>query len=213
MSCGLGVFVLAKNPSARVNQLFFGMMMGAAYWALGEYLLWTAGSAEGLSFWLHVSGFWPVVIAVSVYFILTFTGRWPKEKGISRILQVLLFVPALVLSLAGVFTDLLYTVENIPGIGWVYVPASSLVYFINGFYVIVIMIWATAATVMAYNQADRVRIREQNRLVCAGLICLIICGGNRRGHDGTPAGGGTAVQRFYGLCDGPDMQPGREDTT
>lgn len=168
--------MLAKNPSSRVNQLFFGMMMGAAYWALGEYLLWSAGSADGLSFWLHVSGFWPVVIAISVHFILTFTGRWPKEKGLSRILQVLLFVPALVLSLAGVFTNLLYTVDYVPEIGWVYVPASSLVYFINGFYVILIMIWATAATIMAYNRAERVRIREQNRLVCAGLICLIICG-------------------------------------
>ncbi len=153
------------------------MMIGAAYWALGEYLLWTAGSADGLAFWLHASAFWPVVIALSVHFILTFTGRWPKAKDLSRILHVLLFVPAIAFSFAGVFTDLLYTVDNIPGIGWVYVPAaSSPVYLASGLYVIVIMVWATAATMIAYERAERSRIREQNRLVCAGLVCLIVCG-------------------------------------
>ncbi len=153
------------------------MMIGATYWALGEYLLWTADSADGLAFWLHASAFWPFVAALCVYFIITFTGRWPKTKKMSMILRVLLFVPALVFSLAGMFTDTLFTVDYVFGIGWVYEPVfSSVVYLVSGLYMIVIMVWATGATMVAWQRAERESTRQQSGLVCVGLVGLIICG-------------------------------------
>jgi PAS domain S-box len=177
VSCALGVFVLAKNSQSPVNRLFFAMMIGATYWALGEYLLWSAGNADGLSFWLHASAFWPLVTAVCVFFIITFTGRWPKGHDLSWALRLLLFVPAIIFSLAGAFTDSFYTVEYVSGTGWIYVPVfSSSMFLICGIYIIAIMLWATAATMIAWRRAEQERTRRQNGLVCMGLVCLLVCG-------------------------------------
>jgi PAS domain S-box-containing protein len=177
VSLALGVFVLAKNSQSRLNRLFFAMMIGAAYWALGEYHLWSAGNADGLSFWLHASAFWPLVTAVCVYFIITFTGRWPKDQALSWALRALLFLPAVFFSLAGVLTDSFFSVEYIPGTGWVYVPIlSSSVYLASGIYMILIMLWATGATMIAWQRAEQEMTRRQNGLVCVGLVCLIVCG-------------------------------------
>ena len=144
------MFVLAKNSQSRLNRLFFAMMIGAAYWALGEYHLWSAGNADGLSFWLHASAFWPLAVAVSVFFIITFTGSWSTKPVLLWVMRFLLFVPAVVFSLAGAFTDTIFTVDYLPGIGWVYEPVfSSILYLICGIYVIAIMLWATGATLIS----------------------------------------------------------------
>ena len=163
ITCALGVFVLARNPSPAVNRLFFAMMIGATYWALGEYLIWTAGGADGLRFWLRVSAFWPVVIAIAVHFILTFTrGPSAKEKHRPLLLAVL-YIPALIVSLLGLFTDTLFTVGYQPDTGWVYLPAmQSPVYQVAGIYIIAVMLWATCATIISWQHADREKIRHQN---------------------------------------------------
>lgn len=171
------MFVLAKNSQSRLNRLFFAMMIGAAYWALGEYHLWSAGNADGLSFWLHASAFWPLAVAVSVFFIITFTGSWSTKPVLLWVMRFLLFVPAVVFSLAGAFTDTIFTVDYLPGIGWVYEPVfSSILYLICGIYVIAIMLWATGATLISWQRAEREITRRQNGLVCAGLVCLLVCG-------------------------------------
>lgn len=178
VSCALGVFVLAKNSASRVNRLFFALMAGMTYWALGEYLLWTADSPDGLSFWLHASAFWPLVIAIGVYFILTFTDRWPVvRKSHPWLIHILLFLPAIIFSLIGLCTDMIFTRGYQPGIGWVYAPAwQSTVYLASGLYVIVIMIWATYATLVSWQQAEREKIRQQNRFVCIGMVNLLFYG-------------------------------------
>jgi PAS domain S-box-containing protein len=177
ISCSLGVFVLAKNPSSAVNRLFFAMMLGATYWALGEYLIWTAVGADGLHFWLKVSAFWPVVIAIAVHFILTFTGRPPAQENHPVLLLALLYIPALIFSLLGIFTDTMFTVDFQPEFGWVYLPVvQSPVYLTSGIYMIAVMIWATYATVTSWQHAEREKIRSQNRLVSIGIFFIFIFG-------------------------------------
>jgi PAS domain S-box-containing protein len=175
ISCSLGVFVLAKNPASAANRLFFAMMLGATYWALGEYLIWTADGADGLRFWLKVSAFWPVVIAIAVHFILTFTGRPPAQEKHPALLLALLYIPALIFSLLGIFTDTIFTVDFQPDIGWVYLPVvQSPVYLASGIYIIAVMIWATYATVTSWQRAEREKIRSQNRLVSIGIFFIFI---------------------------------------
>jgi len=177
ISCALGFFVLAKNTSSAVNRLFFAMMIGATYWALGEYLLWTANGAEGVHFWLKVTAFWPLVLAITAHFVLTFTGRPLAREKHPLILLAILYTPALIVSLLGVFTDSLYTVGLRPGAGWIYIPAlQSLAYRATGIYIFVVMLWAIYATMASWQQTRQERIRHQSRLVSIGLVILLVCG-------------------------------------
>lgn len=174
ISCALGFFVLAKNSSSAVNRLFFAMMIGATYWALGEYLIWTASGADGLRFWLKISAFWPVVVAVAVHFIITFTGR-PLVRGTHPAFPLaLLYIPALIFSLLGIFTDAVFTVGYVPAVGWVYLPAlQNPVYQASGIYIIAIMLWATYETIESWRRAKEEKIRRQNRLVSIGLAIVL----------------------------------------
>ena len=174
ISCALGFFVLAKNSSSAVNRLFFAMMIGAAYWALGEYLIWTAGGPDGMRFWLKASAFWPVVAAIAVHFILTFTGR-SLERGKHPMLPLaLLYLPALAFSLLGIFTDAVFTVGYMPAVGWMYLPVvQSPIYLASAIYLIAIMLWATCETIVSWRRATVEKIRRQNRLVSIGLALVL----------------------------------------
>lgn len=176
ISCSLGVFVLAKNPASAVNRLFFATMVGATYWALGEYLLWTAGSVEGTTFWLRASAFWPVVVALAVHFVVTYTGSPITREKHPVLLLSLLYIPAFVFSVIGVCTDALYSVSYEAGIGWVYHSTESPVYLASAIYIVVIMFWAVYRTILSWLHAKQEKIRDQRRLVSTGLIIVIIYG-------------------------------------
>ncbi|MEN6396710.1 MAG: histidine kinase N-terminal 7TM domain-containing protein [Methanoregula sp.] len=169
---GLGIFVLARNPASEVNRLFFAMMLGATYWALGEYLLWTASGADGLRFWLKASAFWPLVIAIAIHFILTLTNHpFPQEKR-RRYIIALLYIPGLMFSFIGLFTDAIYTVGYESGIGWVYEPAQNPANMISGIYIIAMMFLATYATALSWRHAEK-KTRQQTLLISIGLALLL----------------------------------------
>lgn len=176
ISCALGFFVLSKDLSSPVNRLFFAMEMGATYWALGEYFLWTAGGPEGMEFWLRASAFWPLVVAVAVHFIITFTGRHIEQEKYPLFLLGVLYIPAFVFSLLGVFTDTMYTVVFHPGVGWLYLPTLSPAYLIAGSYVIALILWATDITIVSWQQARQKKVRRQTQLLGLGLALLLIFG-------------------------------------
>lgn len=173
---GLGIFAYAKNPASRINRLFLAVMLAATYWAFGEFLIWQAGTADGVLFWLKVSSFWPVVIVLTVHFVLAFTAH-PLAKPEQAVRPVLLlYIPALFFSLLGVFTDTLYVVENLPGTGFVYVPAQGILSILSSLFIIVVMGYATYACFLAWRRAPKGKIRRQNRLVMASICVTVIFG-------------------------------------
>ena len=176
VTCSLGAFVLAKDPGSLVNRLFFATMIGGTYWALGEYLLWTAGSAEGMTFWLRASAFWPVVVAIAVHFVVTFTGRPLYREKHPALLFCLLYVPALIFSVIGACTSALFSVSYKPGPGWVYLPTENVLSLILGAYIFVLMLWAVHKTIRSWKSTKQEKIRDQRRLVSIGLIIVIIYG-------------------------------------
>jgi len=170
---GLGIFVLARNPASVVNRLFFAMMLGATYWALGEYLLWTASGADGLRFWLKASAFWPLVIAIAVHFILAFTSHPFAQEKRRMYLIALLYIPSLVFSFIGLFTDAIFTVGYETGIGWVYEPAQNPANIVAGIYIIAMMCLATYATALSWQHVEKKKIRHQTMLISVGLALLL----------------------------------------
>jgi len=174
---GLGIFVYAKNPASRINRLFLTVMLAATYWAFGEFLFWQAGTADGALFWLKASSFWPVVIVLTVHFVLTFTAHPLSRPDQTVKCFLLLYVPSLLISLLGMFTDTLYTVKYLSGTGFVYVPTpGSIPSLLSSLFILVVMVFALYACFLAWQKAPAGKIRRQNRLVMASVSVTVVFG-------------------------------------
>ncbi|MCK9277848.1 MAG: PAS domain-containing protein [Methanoculleus sp.] len=171
---GLGIYVLAQNPSSTVNRLFLAIALSATYWALGELLIWHSAGYNGCLFWLKASSFWPLVVAFSVHFTLVFTDHPLVQEKARSAPMVLLYLPAILIALIGLFTDLIYIVALQPGTGSVYLPTpGSPVYLATRMYVILAMAWGIYVGISSWWRAPPGRIRSQNRLFCIGIATVV----------------------------------------
>ncbi|HWQ64625.1 MAG TPA: histidine kinase N-terminal 7TM domain-containing protein, partial [Methanospirillum sp.] len=170
---GLGLFVLSKNTSSPVNRLFFAVMLGATYWAAGEFLIWHVNSYDGSLFWLKISSFWTLVIAMTVHFTLTFTSHWlSKREHILKII-LLIYLPSLVFAVLGICTNLTYVMAH-EGTGYYYTPVyGSLAFQIESIYFLFIMLGALYFCVQSWIRAHKERIRRQCALVSTGFLLII----------------------------------------
>jgi PAS domain S-box-containing protein len=177
ITCGLGFFVFAKDPRSRINRMFLVCMMGASYWALGEFFFWQAGSGDEALFWLRVSALWPLVIAATTHFILEFTEYPFSKKTKAFLLLVCLYLPAALITLLGILTGALYTVVFREGAGFVYLAdVTSPIYPLVAIFSAIIMIWAVLAGYSAWRNAVSVRRKRHVRLVSAAIVFPIIFG-------------------------------------
>ncbi len=177
VTCALGFFILAKNPSSKTHRLFFLVMILASYWAFGEFCIWHAEGYEWTLFWLKASSFWPFVSAATLHFILVFTRSPLLENKWSRALITLIYAPAFIFALTEIGTSLIYTLEFQPGIGYVYQPVgTSIAYLAETAYTVIIMAAALLVSVGSWRNATQKKIRRQYQLVSAGLAVVIVFG-------------------------------------
>ncbi|MDD3857076.1 MAG: histidine kinase N-terminal 7TM domain-containing protein [Methanoculleus sp.] len=172
---GLGMYVFARNPSSAVNRLFLALMLTATYWALDEYLVWHFAGNEGhFLFWLKAGAFWIFVVAFTVHFTLIFTDHPLAQEKKRGVLLVVLYLPALLFALFGLFTDLIFTVMFQPGTGYVYLPAfTSPIYLAEKAYITLAMGWTAYTGISSWLRAPQGRRRSQNLLFCIGIITVI----------------------------------------
>jgi PAS domain S-box-containing protein len=176
-TCALGFFVFAKNPGSRINRLFLAAMIGASYWALGEFFIWQAGTLEGTWFWLKASAFWPVVVVLTVHFVLALTDHPLAEPGKPRLLLTALYVLAIGFSFIGVFTDAMYDVVFRPGAGYVYIAKNmDLPYLSASIFIVIVMFWAIVAGASTWRSAKRGKKQRQVQFVCAGILTAVTFG-------------------------------------
>ncbi len=177
ITCALGFFILAKNPGSTVHRLFFLVMILATYWAFGEYSIWQSGSYDWAMFWLKASSFWAVIAAATLHFILVFTDSGLLKKRWSPAFLVLIYAPAVIFAFIEIGTSLVYTVEFLPGTGYVYQAITdSPAYLAETAYILVIMAAALLVSFWSWRRAVLKKIRRQYRLVSAGIAVVIICG-------------------------------------
>lgn len=169
-ACALGFYVYGRSPGSRVNRLFLFSMIGAAYWALGEFFFWVAASAPVAEFWLKFSAFWPVVIAVTAHFILVYSDHPLAAPEKNRLLAVILYLPSLIFSLINLCTDETYHVTAHPGAGIIYVPnVASPLYQLESLFIVLLMAAAIGAGISAWRHADSPRLKKQVRYTCIAL--------------------------------------------
>nr|WP_319540503.1 histidine kinase N-terminal 7TM domain-containing protein [uncultured Methanospirillum sp.] len=171
---GLGLFVLSKNTSSPVNRLFFVVMVGAAYWAAGEFLIWHVNSYEGSLFWLKASSFWTVVIATTVHFVLVFTSHpISKREHILKIF-ILLYLPSLAFACLEIFTESIYVVLPQEGSGFYYTPVyDSVLFQIESLYFLLIMLGVAYLSIQSWFRSQKARIRRQCVLLSIGFLLVI----------------------------------------
>ncbi len=170
---GLGVYVLSRNPRSPVNRLFFATMLAGAYWAFGEFMIWQATGEEWVRFWLKASAFWPFVVAISFHFVLAFTEHPAARKKNLGYLLLFVYLPAAALTLAGIFTDTIYTVVY-TGFGYTYLPVKdSLAYLAMSAYVVAAMLIAIHIGVVSYVRIKEEKLRRQNALITTGILELV----------------------------------------
>jgi PAS domain S-box-containing protein len=178
LTYGLGVYVFSQDPASRSNRLFLASMFAGAYWAFGEFMIWQSAAYDNVLFWLKASAFWPLAIAFLFHFVLVYTGHpaVQKKKAVCLLL-LLVYLPALVLSFAGLFTDLIFTVSFMPGTGYTYIPAAgSAVHMLEVVFILAVMTAALVAGIMAYARATDEKVRKQSGLITAAIFIVVLFG-------------------------------------
>lgn len=174
----LGIYVFAQRPSSSIHRLFLVLTLAATCWALGEFFFWQAGTYYAALFWLKISSFWTVVVALTVHFVVAFTDAIPS-RGWHRyvILGGGLYLPAILFSGIELSTDWIYVIATDPVHGYVYLPVlTNPVCLVQIAYYIAIMVWAASAVYRSWRYASSVIVRRQNFLVGMGIGALIVFG-------------------------------------
>lgn len=173
----LGFYAYGKNSQSSVNRLFLFCTFGATYWALGEFFLWNAGSAEGALFWLKFSALWPFVIAIAAHFVLALTDHpFVKQEKLPWLMAGL-YLPAGCFSLVGIFTGWTHAVIPMGAGRYGYMALSgSPANIIEALFILAIMILATIAGVSAWRSAGNPAKKKQVKYVCIGIAVTIVFG-------------------------------------
>jgi len=176
-TCALGFFVHGTNQRSRASLLFFFCMIGATYWALGEYFLWSAVTADGALFWLKASALWPIVIVATVHFILVFTENPLVRPGKSPFLLLALYTLGGLFSLIGIFTGLTHSIIPVEGgrFGYTAVSASP-AYLAECVFIILIIAGGIAACISAWRNAVSIRKKKQVKYISIGIAATIMFG-------------------------------------
>jgi len=173
---GLGIAVYTKNPRSEVNRLFLLAMLSAACWAFCEFMIWQAGSPEGVRFWLKASSFWPFVIAFTVTFVLALTGSPVYRKNRNGCLAAI-YTPAGVISIILLFTDWIYTTGYLSGTLYTYLPVrESIAYQLEATYILLVMLFAAGIVFSFWQQATTKKESRQAQLVFIAIATIILFG-------------------------------------
>ena len=174
---GLGISVYTKNPKSPVNRLFLAAMLTASFWAAGEFLIWQSTGPDEIRFWLKASSLWPLVLVLTLHFVLAFTRHPLSERRNLKYLIVFLYIPAVLISLLEIFTELVFTVTYLPGRGYIYIPAvGSPVYYAQAVMFFCLSVFFLYICISSWKNEEKKREREQILLVMLGVIPIMFSG-------------------------------------
>lgn len=171
---GLGIYVFAKNSRSYVNRLFCLVMLGASYWAVGEFLIWQVNSYENVFFWLKFSSFWTLVIIICVHFIIGFVNHPYTARENFWKLILYLYLPGFIFGLIGIFTEEIFTVSYAPGFGYYYEPTfDSLLYLVATVYFLIVMFWGFYVGFAYRIKTGPEKIRHHSNILSIGILIVI----------------------------------------
>ncbi len=109
-------------------------MLIAGYTAFCEFFRLASPDVQYAMIWHRASFLWPFFVAIQLKFVLELSGNRALD---SKILNVILFAPAIIISGLHLFTDVLYLGLVKESYGWIFIHAQNIsalfviVYFIT----------------------------------------------------------------------------------
>ncbi|MFC2006154.1 PAS domain S-box protein [Chloroflexota bacterium] len=170
----LAGFIWFKKPSSVVSRIFAVSFILVAYCSFTEFGYRQTDNLETAYFWLKVGSFWPLVLATLLHFSLAYTGQSKLLKN--RLTYALLYVPALVISLVDLTTNLIVVDFTMTKWGWTSVYSEGFISDLVAIWVIAIAGWATYLCWRYYFRTNEQPIRQQTKYVAIGISVAMIAG-------------------------------------
>lgn len=169
---GLGVFVFARNPKNRENQLFLFLCTAGSFWAFFEFMLRQANDVSFAFVWNIIGSVWVITIPVSIHFVLVFTHHPLGKKKYFPIIFTLFYIPALVFLIYDVAHAWTYQFTFIEGYGFDSTPEPShLLYIPEIIYAFTIAFTSIITCIWSYYKTPEKdeKVRKQALLVLMGI--------------------------------------------
>ena len=119
----LGISIYSREPSNKLNRIFLFFMLIAGYTAFCEFFRLASPDVQYAMIWHRASFLWPFFVAIQLKFVLELSGNRALD---SKILNVILFAPAIILSGLHLFTDVLYLGLVKESYGWIFIHAQNI---------------------------------------------------------------------------------------
>lgn len=110
------IVVYLRNPREILNRKFCLMCLALGFWAFVQFGLSLSHSVEEAAIWRNLLAVWPLIIVVSLDFILQFTGReWILKSLYFRTAVV---IPAIAFAIVELTNGLIFGTVRKHHIGW-----------------------------------------------------------------------------------------------
>lgn len=169
----LAFYIFFSNRKSHTNFIFSATLFILSFWIITQNFFRTAGSMEEAEFWLNLASFtWPFVLALTLNFTLSYTG---KTKILERkITYAIIYLPALFFSALELTTDLLTGTPMKFSWGYVYGTPENLINYMSFAWAILMGTVSILLVFRHFMKSKERETRKQAAFVCIGLAIPLI---------------------------------------
>jgi PAS domain S-box-containing protein len=169
---GLGTYVLYLNKKTKLNQVFFLVVLTGFIYSFTTVMMWSSTTPETAFIWHKLGTMWPLFIVAVLHFALEFTeNKWIKFK----IHYLALYIPAIVVWLVDLTTDLINTPPILKYWGYNDLASGTLFYDISTLWSAFIPLFAFGLCLHYYLKVKEPTQRQRAKYVTIGFFIPIIC--------------------------------------
>ena len=163
----LGNFIYHKNSRSQLNIMIAVLCFLVGFLAFAEFQYRQTTDFQTAYLWLKLSGLWPLVPPILLHISLIFTGKTEILKN--KFVYLLMYVPAIIISIYAVTTNLLLQGILKEYWGWTYVfPQNSLIFSVMSIWTL-ICIFIAGAFCLSYYVKTRNLEKLQAKYLIVGL--------------------------------------------
>ena len=163
----LGILVYTNNPQKPSNRNFFYFTSSLSLWAITNLMANISAEPSLALFWSRAA---IVGAALLIYFFLLFSMTFTSDKQLSRVLRLILFIPAFIIILfsptaANVVSSNAYAQQI--QTGWLYIFVIA--------YLPIYTIWGVVLFIKAQRSSTGQR-KDQIRYILMGTVLIAVPG-------------------------------------
>lgn len=163
----IGNFVYYKDPRNQINQTYFVYTILGAFVGVMEALARISPDPNTALFWYRVGSVWPFFPAISLHLILLLREKIRPLK--SQWIYILIYGPAVLISVINMSTNLILANLAHRWWGWVQVPANTMFTQMVSLWFAVMGIAAIWLAVRVYRQTSESSLKSQTMFVLIGV--------------------------------------------